>query len=251
MHAAEIEMRRSALAVIPEEMGAALQRSAYSPNIKERMDASCALFDAPWRMLAVAEHIPVHPGSMPASVEAVLHDFPGTLREGDQVILNDPYHGGTHLPDVTIVRPVFVRGTLLGFAANRAHHADIGGIAPGSMPADASRLDEEGLVLEPQKFLDRGREQARVLDRFRHETLNPEERLGDLRAQVAANELGARRFAELAAKRGLSGLRSQADELLDYAARRVRGAVRSPPRGTVRAAGFLGSAGSERSKPLP
>src|SRR5439155_1356302 len=144
---------RSAFAFIPEEMGVALQRSAYSPNIKERMDASCALFDEPGRMLSQAEHIPVHLGSMPASVEAVLHDFPGTLREGDQVILNDPYHGGTHLPDVTLVRPVFARGTLLGFAANRAHHADIGGIAPGSMPADASRLDEEGLVLEPQKFL--------------------------------------------------------------------------------------------------
>ena len=250
MNPAELEILRTAFAFIPEEMGVALQRSAYSPNIKERMDASCALFDETGRMLSQAEHIPVHLGSMPASVEAVLHDFPGTLREGDQVILNDPYHGGTHLPDVTIVRPVFVRGTLLGFAANRAHHADIGGIAPGSMPADASRLDEEGLVLEPQKFLDRGREQARVLDRFRHETLNPEERLGDLRAQVAANELGARRFAELAAKRGLSGLRSQADELLDYAERRVRAAVQSLPRGTWRAEDFLESAGSQSPKPI-
>ena len=189
-------------------------------------------------------------GRLPASVEAVLYDFPGTLREGDQVILNDPYHGGTHLPDVTLVRPAFARGTLLGFAANRAHHADIGGIAPGSMPADASRLDEEGLVLEPQKFLDRGREQSGVLERFRHETLNPEERLGDLRAQVAANELGARRLAELAAKRGLSGLRSQADELLDYAERRVRAAVQSLPRGTWRAEDFLESAGSQSSKPI-
>src|SRR5207244_13152277 len=159
-------------------------------------------------------------------------------------------HGGTHLPDVTLVRPVFARGTLLGFAANRAHHADIGGIAPGSMPADASRLDEEGLVLEPQKFLDHGREQSRVLERFRHETLNPEERLGDLRAQVAANELGARRLAELAAKRGLSGLRSQADELLDYAERRGRAAGRSLPQGTWRAEGVLESAGCQRAKPL-
>ena len=250
MNPAELEILRTAFAFIPEEMGVALQRSAYSPNIKERMDASCALFDETGRMLSQAEHIPVHLGSMPASVEAVLHDFPGTLREGDQVILNDPYHGGTHLPDVTLVRPVFARGTLLGFAANRAHHADIGGIAPGSMPADASRLDEEGLVLEPQKFLDRGREQSRVLERFRHETLNPEERLGDLRAQVAANELGARRLAELAAKRGLSGLRSQADELLDYAERRVRAAVQSLPRGTWRAEDFLESAGSQSSKPI-
>ena len=250
MNPAELEILRTAFAFIPEEMGVALQRSAYSPNIKERMDASCALFDETGRMLSQAEHIPVHLGSMPASVEAVLQDFPGTLREGDQVILNDPYHGGTHLPDVTLVRPVFARGILLGFAANRAHHADIGGIAPGSMPADAERLDEEGLVLEPQKFLDRGREQARVVERFRHETLNPEERLGDLRAQVAANELGARRLAELAAKRGLSGLRSEAAELLDYAERRVRAAIQSLPRGTWRAEDFLESAGSRSSKPI-
>src|SRR5467141_1283867 len=250
MNPVELEILRSAFAFIPEEMGVALQRSAYSPNIKERMDASCALFDESGRMLSQAEHIPVHLGSMPASVDAVLRDFPGTLRERDQVILNDPYHGGTHLPDVTLVRPVFARGILIGFAANRAHHADIGGIAPGSMPADAERLDQEGLVLEPQKFLDRGSERARVVDRFRRETLNPEERLGDLRAQVAANELGARRLAELAAKRGLSGLRSQADELLDYAERRVRAAVRSLPRGTWKAEDFLESAGSHGSKPI-
>jgi len=239
MNPAELEILRTAFAFIPEEMGVALQRSAYSPNIKERMDASCALFDEAGRMLSQAEHIPVHLGSMPASVDAVLRDFPGTLREGDQVILNDPYHGGTHLPDVTLVRPVFARGVLIGFAANRAHHADIGGIAPGSMPADAERLEEEGLVLEPQKFLDRGHERAQVLGRFRNETLNPEERLGDLRAQVAANELGGRRLAELAAKRGLTRLRSQADELLDYAERRVRAAIQTLPRGTWGAEDFL------------
>src|SRR2546430_7202792 len=188
MNPAELEILRTAFAFIPEEMGVALQRSAYSPNIKERMDASCALFDETGRMLSQAEHIPVHLGSMPVSVEAVLHDFPGTLREGDQVILNDPYHGGTHLPDVTLVRPVFALGTLLGFAANRAHHADIGGIAPGSMPADASRLDEEGPGLEPQKFPDRRREPARGVGRFPHEALNPEERLRDPPAPGAANQ---------------------------------------------------------------
>jgi len=250
MNPVELEILRSAFAFIPEEMGVALKRSAYSPNIKERMDASCALFDETGRMLSQAEHIPVHLGSMPASVDAVLRDFPGTLRERDQVILNDPYHGGTHLPDVTLVRPVFARGTLIGFAANRAHHADIGGIAPGSMPADAERLEDEGLVLEPQKFLDRGTERAHVLNRFRNETLNPKERLGDLRAQVAANELGGRRLMELATKRGVSRLRSQADELLDYAERRVRVAVQILPRGTWKAEDFLESAGSRRSEPI-
>src|SRR2546421_4500898 len=204
MNPAELEILRTAFAFIPEEMGVALQRSAYSPNIKERMDASCALFDETGRMLSQAEHIPVHLGSMPASVEAVLEDFPGTLREGGQVILNDPYHGGTHLPDVTLVRPVFALGTLLGFAANRAHHADIGGIAPGSKPAAASRLDEAGLVLEPQKVLDRGRERARLGGRFRRETLKPEERLGGLPAQMGADETAARRIAGPAPRRGPS-----------------------------------------------
>src|SRR5438477_3686082 len=245
MNPAELEILRTGFAFIPEEMGVALKRSAYSPNIKERMDASCALFDEAGRMVSQAEHIPVHLGSMPAAVDAVLRDFPGTLREGDQVILNDPYRGGTHLPDVTLVRPVFVRTELVGFTANRAHHADIGGIAPGSMPADAVHLEEEGIVLEPQKFLDRGEERRSILDRFREETLNPVERLGDLRAQVAANELGARRLAELAAKRGLSGLRAQADELLDYAERRGRGAHPSLPPRSWTAEVFLESGGSQ------
>ncbi len=183
-------------------------------------------------MAAQAEHIPVHLGSMPMAGEAVLQEFPGTLREGDQGILNDPYRGGTHLPDVTLVRPAFFRDRILGYTVNRAHHADIGGIAPGSMPADATRLEEEGIVLEPQKFLDRGRERRSVLDRFRKETLNPEERLGDLRAQVAANELGARRLNELASKYGVTRLNAAIDDLLDYGERRIRGAIRSLPRGT-------------------
>src|SRR5207247_8663174 len=127
-----------------------------------------------------------HLGSMPAAVDAVLLDFPGTLREGDQVILNDPYRGGTHLPDVTLVRPVFVRTELVGFTANRAHHADIGGIAPGSMSADAVHLEEEGIVLEPKKFLDRGEERRAILDRFREGAATPFERAGDLRATVDA-----------------------------------------------------------------
>jgi N-methylhydantoinase B len=249
MNPVELEILRTELAFIPEEMGVALRRSAYSPNIKERMDASCALFDESGRMLSQAEHIPVHLGSMPASVDAVLRGFPGTLQEGDQVILNDPYRGGTHLPDVTLVRPVFLRQGLIGFSANRAHHADIGGIAPGSMPADAERLEDEGIVLEPQKFLDRGHERRPVLDRFRTETLNPDERLGDLRAQVASNELGARRLVELMSKRGVTRFRSEAGELLDYAERRVRAAIRTLPRGTWAAQDFLESAGSRSVAP--
>src|SRR3989449_1017418 len=184
---ADLEVLQTALSFIPEEMGVALRRTAYSPNIKERMDASCALFDAEGRIVSQAEHIPVHLGSMPVAVEAAMRDFPGTLREGDQIILNDPYRGGTHLPDVTLIRPVFFRQAVIGFAVNRAHHADIGGKVVGSMPATAMRLEDEGLVLEPQKMMDRGRERRTVLEKLRRETSNPLERLGDLRAQVAGN----------------------------------------------------------------
>ncbi len=250
MNPIELEVFRTAFAFIAEEMGTALRRTAYSPNIKERMDASCAWFDAEGRMVSQAEHIPVHLGSMPAAVEAILREYPGTLRDGDQVIMNDPYRGGTHLPDVTLVRPILFRGRIAGYAVNRAHHADIGGVAPGSMPANATRLDEEGLVLEPQKFLDRGRERREVARRFRMETLNPVERLGDLRAQVAANELGARRFVELAERYGITRVRTAIEEWLDYGERRVRAAIRPLPRGTWAAEDFLESAGPGTGGPI-
>jgi N-methylhydantoinase B len=228
----DLEVFQTTFAFIPDEMGVALRRTAYSPNIKERLDASCALFDAEGRMVAQAEHIPVHLGAMPMAVEAVLRDFPGTLRDGDQIILNDPYRGGTHLPDVTLIRPAFVRGCVFAFLVNRAHHADIGGPVPGSMPADATRLEEEGIVLEPQKFLREGREDPRLRARLRKETLNPTERLGDLRAQVSANELGARRLSELVAKVGVARLETAIVDLLDYGERRIRAALRDLPRGT-------------------
>lgn len=248
MNPIELEILRTAFAFIPEEMGIALRRTAYSPNIKERMDASCALFDAEGRMVAQAEHIPVHLGSMPLAVQAVLRDFPGTLRDGDQIILNDPYRGGTHLPDITLVRPVFARGSHLGFAVNRAHHADVGGIAPGSMPATAGRLEDEGVVLEPQKFLDRGRERPEVVARIRTGMREPAERLGDLRSQVAANELGARRLLELTARHGVTKLRTFAQEVMDYSERRVRAAIRPLPRGTWIAEDVLEGAGEDEGR---
>ena len=232
MNAAELEILRAAFTFVPEEMGVALRRTAYSPNIKERMDSSCAVFDADGRMVAQAEHIPVHLGAMPLAVAEVLRDFPGTLREGDEVILNDPYRGGTHLPDITLLRPVFYRSGLLGFAVNRAHHADVGGVAPGSMPPEARRLEEEGVVLEPRKFLDRGVERPEVVRLVRTKMRNPRERLGDLRAQVAANELGARRLRELADRYGVTRVRAFTDAILDYSERRVRAALRVLPRGT-------------------
>ncbi len=250
MNPIELEILRTEFTFIPEEMGIALRRTAYSPNIKERMDASCALFDADGRMVAQAEHIPVHLGSMPLAVREVLREFPGTLREGDQIILNDPYRGGTHLPDITLIRPVFHRDGLLGFAVNRAHHADVGGIAPGSMPATATRLDEEGVVLEPQKFLDRGRERPEVLALVRKGMREPAERLGDLRAQVAANELGARRLIGLAERHGVATLRTFAGEVMDYSERRVRAAIQPLPRGTWSAEDVLEGTGEDEGRDL-
>src|SRR5205807_6298421 len=179
-----------------EEMGAVLIRSAHSANIKERRDASTALFDARGRMVMQAEHIPVHLGAMPAAVEAVLgfEHAPGRCW-----ILNDPYRGGTHLPDITVIEPVFAGGAgaggggsrLIAFAANRAHHADVGGPTPGSMPADSRTLADEGVVIEPRELDDAAI--AELVGRMRQ----PEQRRADLRAQLAAARLGGRRLLEL------------------------------------------------------
>src|SRR2546422_5059632 len=195
---ADLEILQTGLSFIPEEMGVALRRTAYSPNIKERMDASCALFDAEGRIVAQAEHIPVHLGSMPVAVDAAMRDFPGTLREGDQIILNDPYRGGTHLPDVTLIRPVFVRQLIIGFAVNRVHHADIGGKVAGSMPATATRLGDEGLVLGPQKGMDRGRERQAGGGGFPPGAPKPPGGPGDPPAPTTGEERGGPRLVELA-----------------------------------------------------
>jgi len=228
----DLDVLQSALSFIPEEMGVCLQRTAYSPNIKERMDASCALFDADGSLVAQAEHIPVHLGSMPLALEAIKADFGDALEEGDQVVLNNPYRGGTHLPDITVVKPVFQGSMRLAYVANRAHHADIGGIAPGSMPAWSARLEDEGLVLDPELLLRRGAERRGVFDRFRHATLNPVERLGDLRAQIAANELGSRRVLDFARRHRPGFLAQAAADLMAYSERRVRSAIASLPHGS-------------------
>src|SRR5881227_3870552 len=149
----ELQILTGALRAACEEMGVVLVRSAHSANIKERRDASTALFDPSGEMAMQAEHIPVHLGAMPSAVEAVLAEEP---EEGDAWVLNDPYRGGTHLPDVTVVSPIHVEGELAGYAASRAHHADVGGRIPGSMPADSRRLEEEGVVLEPTRLVRRG-----------------------------------------------------------------------------------------------
>jgi N-methylhydantoinase B len=196
-----------------EEMGAVLVRSAHSANIKERRDCSTALFDPAGEMVMQAEHIPVHLGAMPAAVAAV--------RDEDHApdvawILNDPYAGGTHLPDITVVTPVFAGDELLGFAASRAHHADVGGRVPGSMPADSTTLEEEGVVIAPRVLDDD------ALEELAGQMRQPAQRRADLRAQLAANRTGARRLVELAERLGVESLREATAAVLDYAERRTR-----------------------------
>jgi len=209
-----------------EEMGAVLIRSAHSANIKERRDCSTALFNSEGEMVMQAEHIPVHLGSMPESVAAVI-DLP--QRPGEAWMLNDPYSGGTHLPDITVISPIFVGGALTGFAASRAHHADVGGPTPGGMPANSKTLEEEGLVISPMPA--GAHELEQVASRMR----SPRQRLADLRAQRAANRVGAIRMTELAQRHGPQELREGMKETLAYAERRTRAALDELPNSELEA----------------
>jgi N-methylhydantoinase B len=206
-----------------EEMGAALIGSAHSPNIKERRDASTALFDARGQMVMQAEHIPVHLGSMPDAVAAILGEDHSA---GLPWMLNDPFAGGTHLPDITLITPVLLDGALIGFAVNRAHHADVGGRVPGSMPADSHTLAEEGVVISPRPATHAAVEE--VIAHMRQ----PDERRADLRAQLAANRIGAQRLRELARDVSATRLNGAFDAVLDYAERRTRACLAALPEGT-------------------
>ena len=224
-----IQVLAGALASACEEMGAVLIRSAHSANIKERRDCSAALFTPSGEMAMQAEHIPVHLGSMPASVAAVLD------REhlpGQSWILNDPYSGGTHLPDITLITPSFDdSGRLLGFAANRAHHADVGGSVPGSMPADSTRLDQEGVIISP-RVLD-----EEALELITTRMRQPEQRRADLRAQLAANRIGTLRLREIAA--GSDDFEAGLESVIGYAERRVRSALEAMEDGVYEAEDWL------------
>jgi N-methylhydantoinase B len=216
-----LQVVTGALRAACEEMGATLIRSAHSANIKERRDCSTALFNPAGEMIMQAEHIPVHLGAMPAAVAAVLDE---DHRDGQPWILNDPYRGGTHLPDITVITPILdghADGQLLGFAASRAHHADVGGRVPGSMPADSTTLDEEGVVIAPRRL------DGAAIDELVAQMRQPEQRRADLRAQLAANRVGARRLAELAQRLGARQLAQATDAVLDYAERRTRACLES------------------------
>jgi N-methylhydantoinase B len=216
MDPVELQVLTGALHAICEEMGAVLIRSAHSANIKERRDASTALFTPRGEMVMQAEHIPVHLGAMPAAVASVLDEDHAPERSW---ILNDPYRGGTHLPDITVITPVFAGDQLIAFAANRAHHADVGGPTPGSMPADSTTLKDEGVVIEPRILDDDAI--AEITQQMRR----PDQRRADLRAQLAAGRVGALRLTELYERVGADTLKEAYDEVLDYAERRTRACI--------------------------
>ncbi len=230
------ELVASALVYASEEMGIAVRDAAYSPNIKERLDHSCALFDAHEHLIAQAEHIPVHLGSLPWGLRrtlAWLDERGRTLGPGEMIVVNDPYLSGTHLNDVTLVRAIYDDRRLVGYAANKAHHTDVGGAAPGSMPPDARDLFAEGCVVWPTLLLREDRIVEETLELFRANSRAPGARVGDLRAQIAGNVTGERRFLELVRRYGAGVVAASAEKALDDGERRTRAALRALPDGVV------------------
>lgn len=228
-----LEVIRNGLTAAAEEMNANLIRAAYSPNIKERRDCSCALFGHEGTMVTQAENIPVHLGAMPFSVAAALETFSiDDLSDGDTLLLNDPFHGGAHLPDFTLITPIFTDDYLLGFAANRAHHADVGGTRAGSIAAESSEIYEEGVRIPPVRLYADGAVVSDVLSIILANTRDPEERRGDLRAQQAANETGRRRVIELVEKHGYDTLMESTRAVTAYSERRMRREIETIPNGT-------------------
>lgn len=260
-----LEVYKNLFAAVAEEMGVVLRKASYSPNIKERRDYSCAIFDAQGDMIAQAAHIPVHLGSMPLSVRAAIENYHSQnepavenrsvgkgLNPGDSIILNDPYQGGTHLPDITLVTPVFVRGmkneiseseesfspTLIGFVASRAHHADVGGMTPGSMPI-AREIYQEGLIIPPIKLYDRSQLNQAAWDLILANVRTPLERSGDLMAQIAANQRGSIRFQELVKRYGYDEISTYMDALLTYTERMTRHLLEEIPDGSYKFEDYL------------
>jgi N-methylhydantoinase B len=227
-----LQVMANALRAVAEEMEAALVRSAFSPNIKERRDCSTALFDAEGRMVVQSASIPVHLGAMPEAVEAVRAR---DAAPGEVWVVNDPYRGGTHLPDLTMISPIALDGDApAAYAVTRAHHADVGGMAPGSMPAGSRELLQEGLVIPPVRLVRGGEPVRDVLDLLLANTRTPGEREGDVRAQLAAHRLAERRLREVAGRHGAGRVREAFADLLAYAERRTRAAIAEMPDGTYR-----------------
>ncbi len=247
--AIELEIFRQLFTALAEEMGAALKRASFSPNIKERRDYSCALFDPAGAAVALGDHMPVHLGAMPMSVTAALEHF-GSLAPGDVVCLNDPFRGGTHLPDITLISAVYDHSqALLGYVASRAHHSDVGGSTPGSMPL-AREIFEEGLRIPPVRLYSEGERNEDIWRMILANVRTPMERAGDLDAQLAALHAGAARLVEIADRRGTDATRAAMSDLIDYADLLVAEGLKRVPDGTYAAEDFLEDDGFG-SGPIP
>ncbi len=260
----ELEIFKNIYHSIAEEMGAALRRTAFSPNIKERRDYSCAVFDSSGEVIAMGDHMPVHLGSMPMSVLAAIDRFKEdrcALGPGDVAMLNDPFCGGTHLPDITLVAPVFVWGRRPRprkdikrpdfYLASRAHHADVGGAYPGSMGL-CREIYQEGVRIPPVKLMSAGEIERDVLALLLNNVRTPIEREGDLGAQIAACHTGAERLREVCARYGLERAKRAARELLEYSEEMMRAFLEHVPRGTYRAEDFLDNDGiSDKPVKIP
>jgi N-methylhydantoinase B len=240
----ELAIFKSATRSIAEEMGAVLRRTAFSPNIKERRDYSCAVFHSDGQVIAMGDHMPVHLGSMPMSVQAAMDAL--TLESGDIAILNDPFAGGTHLPDITMVQAVFVSGESkpVFYVASRAHHADVGGKYPGSMGL-CRTIDEEGVRIPPAKLVRKGETDQQVLRMILDHVRTPEEREGDLTAQAGACRVGEARLQELVSRHGCEKSRRLCDDLLNYSERLMRAELAHMPAGVCAAEDFLDDDGFE------
>ncbi|MFQ5978462.1 MAG: hydantoinase B/oxoprolinase family protein [Candidatus Heimdallarchaeota archaeon] len=235
----ELSIIQKLLESIAEETGVILRRTAYSPNIKERMDFSTAIFDSKARLVAQAEHIPVHLASMPLSVQEAMKEYGSDLSEGDIVVLNDPWHGGTHLPDVTLITPVIIAEVAEFYVANRAHHADIGGFAPGSMPGESFEIFQEGLIIPPILLYRNWKESKDVMNLLMANVRTPEERRGDLRAQYAALRFGVSRMESLAGQIGLQKLKRAVIELAGISKRAMQKQLRLYPEGCYNFRDFM------------
>jgi len=231
-----LEVFKNRFSSIAEEMGAVLQKTSFSANIKERKDFSCAIFDKNGNMISQASHIPVHLGSMPMSVKSVIENL--DLKEGDVAILNDPYKGGTHLPDITAVAPVYYNGELIFYVANRAHHADIGGVSAGSMPI-AESIFQEGIIIPPVKLVKKGKIDREILEMIKNNVRTPEEREGDFLSQVMALNTGIKRIKELIDKYGVEQTLFYSNALIDYAEKIMREFIKEIPDGIYRFADYM------------
>ena len=248
MNAIELSVFASRIEAVCDEMGAQLRRSAFSPNIRDRLDYSCAIFDAQGDLCAQAAHIPVHLGSMAYAMRDIVSRF--DWHKGDQIILNDPFMGGTHLPDVTMIAPVFDDKALLGFVANRAHYADIGAVSPGSMPLSQS-LHEEGILIPAQRICDADGLDQIAVDAIAGQTRNPVDTRGDLHAQYACNRRGEARLLALIRPMGVRRYQAALDALNDYAERLAKTVLQGLQPGVYRYADVMESDGTESPTEQP